>query len=124
MVNASAQLKHVPKHTYTDIQAKIQLVELVMVGKAMDKLVVLPINMLHDGIVQKRVCSKHTYIYLTLIVIETQSVVIVVIRFQVRISPFDLQGIYQLVNGAQFGKGRLMVSILLTNEVLHCLLKR
>ena len=75
------QLEHVPKHTYTDIQSHAQFLELVVVGIAMDELVVLTIDMCHDRVVTMAVIGVEAYIYLALVIVQAETAIIYVIRY-------------------------------------------
>ena len=68
-----------------------------MIGIAMDKLVVFTIDMRHDRIIAMVVIGIETNIYLPLVIIQTETGIIGIIRFQVGIASFDLQGVGQLV---------------------------
>ena len=101
------QLDHVPKHTYTDIHPHAQLLELVMVGIAMDELVVFAIDMCHDGVVTMAVIGVEAYIHLALVIVQAEAAIIDVIRYQVWVASFDLQRVGELVNGTELRERRI-----------------
>lgn len=105
--DASAQLQHIPEHAYAGIQADGPIPEIGMVGIAVNELIVLAIDVGHDGIVAKIILIAQAYVPLTLAVIQAEGGAIKRIGLQVRIAAFRLQGVGKLLYGAQLRKRRI-----------------
>ena len=95
--DASTQLQHIPKHTYTSIQTDSPVLETGMISVTMDKSIILTINMRHDGLITVVILVAQSDIPFALTVIQTESRTVIRIRFQVRVTTFRLQRIGQLL---------------------------
>ena len=112
MVDATGQVKHqdIFDRAETHVQVSADLLPAFLVGVCADKLVVFQKCFFHDhvravAIIEVSSSGKNSFF-----IFVVQIRVVVHVRSQIGISTSDLQGVYDLLDSAEFGQGRRGVS--------------